>query len=54
MANVYGFPKSERDSIDAAEERAFKELAKLTLAFSDEEIRQLIQAGTYKELKNNG
>ena len=51
---VYGFPKSERDSIDQAEERAFKELAKLTLAFSDDELRQLIKAGTYKELKNNG
>ena len=30
---VYGFQKSERENIDKAEERAFKELAKLTFAF---------------------
>ncbi len=46
--------ETRRDSIDQAEERAFKELAELTLAFSDDELRQLIKAGVYKELKNNG
>ena len=51
---VYGFPKSERGSINQAEERAFKDLAKLTLAFSDDEIRQLIKAGAYQELNNDG
>ena len=46
--------ETRRDSIDQAEERAFKELAELTLAFSDDELRQLIKAGVYKELKNDG
>ena len=46
---MYEFQKSERDSLDQAEERAFKELAKLTLAFFDDELGQLIKAGTYKE-----
>jgi hypothetical protein len=50
---VYGFPKSERENIDEAEERELKELAKVTFAFSDDEIAKLIKAGTYKEVKCN-
>ena len=48
---VYGFPKSERDNIDKGEELEFKKLAKITLAFSDEELTKLIKAGTYKEVQ---
>lgn len=51
---VYGFPKSERENIDKVEERAFKELAKITLAFSDDQIRKLIKAGEFKEVTNSG
>jgi hypothetical protein len=51
---VYGFPKSERGNLNQAEERAFKDLARLTLAFSDDEIRQLINAGAYQEIFNDG
>jgi hypothetical protein len=48
---VYGFPKSERANIDKAEVRAFKDLAKLTLALSEEDITKLIKDGVYKEIK---
>jgi len=51
---VYGFPKNERENIDKVEERAFKELAKITIAFSDDELRQLIKTGAYTEVKSNG
>ena len=50
---VYGFSKSERQSIDKTEERAFKELAKITFAFSVEELSTLIKTGAYKQVKNN-
>jgi len=48
---VYGFPKSERANIDIAEVQEFKKLAKITLAFSDDDIAKLIKIGTYKEIK---
>lgn len=50
---VYGFSKNERQSIDKTEERAFKELAKITFAFSVEELSTLIKTGAYKQVKNN-
>jgi hypothetical protein len=48
---VYGFPKSERANIDKAEVRAFKDLAKITLALSEEDVTKLIKDGAYKEVK---
>jgi len=48
---VYGFPKSQRDNIDEAEERAFKELARITFAFSEEDLATLLKDGTYTEVK---
>jgi hypothetical protein len=48
---VYGFPKSERKNIDEAEERDFKDLAKLLFALSDNEIAKLVNTGVYKEIK---
>ena len=51
---MYGFPKNERENIDEAEERAFKELAKITFAFSEDEIRKLIETGEYREVKSDG
>jgi hypothetical protein len=49
---VYGFPKSERANVDKSEVQAFKKLAKITLAFSDDDIAKLIKNGTYKEIKS--
>jgi len=48
---VYGFSKSERANIDKAELQAFKKLAKITLAFTDDDLAKLIKNETYKEIK---
>ncbi len=48
---VYGFPKSKRGNINEAEERGLKKLAKVTFAFSDNEIAKLVETGEYKEVK---
>jgi hypothetical protein len=48
---VYGFLKSERENINEAEEQEFKKLAKVTFAFSDDELTKLIKKGAYKEVK---
>ena len=48
---VYGFPKSKRENIDEVDERYFKEMAKLTLAFSDDELAKLVKTGAYEEVK---
>lgn len=48
---VYGFPKSERENIDDAEEQEFKELAKVLFVLSDNEIAKLVKTGVYKEIK---
>lgn len=48
---VYGFPKSEQKNIDDAEEQAFKELAKVTFAFSDDALAKLVKTGAYEEVK---
>lgn len=47
---VYGFPKNERENIDEKEEQEFKELAKITFAFSDEQLAKLVQTGAYTEV----
>ena len=48
---VYGFPKSKRANIDEAEERDFKDLAKVLFALSDNEIAKLVNTGLYEEIK---
>ncbi len=48
---VYGFSKSERENIDEAEVREFKELAKVVLALSDGEIVKLVKKGAFKQVK---
>jgi hypothetical protein len=50
---VYGFPKSERANIDQLEIRAFKDLAKITLGFSDQALKLLVARGEYMEVKND-
>ena len=47
---VYGFSKSDRENIDEAEEHEFKELARRTFAFSDNELEHLLKTGAYQEV----
>jgi len=48
---VYGFAKNERENISKIEEQEFKELAKTTFAFSENQLAKLIELGAYKEVK---
>lgn len=47
---VYGFAKSERENIDAAETAVFKKAAKELLSLSDEQIRLLLDNGALTEV----
>ena len=51
---VHGFPKNERENIGEVDERELKKLAKLTFAFSDDELAKLVKTGAYKEIKCDG
>jgi len=51
---VYGFPKSDLDNIRDDEEEQFKRAAKLILALTDEQIRQLIENGQFEEVMKDG
>lgn len=51
---VYGFLKNKRDNINEAEEREFKELARITFALSDDDLAKLIETGAYKEVMCDG
>lgn len=51
---VYGFPKSDLGNIHDDEQEQFKKAAKLILALSDEQIRQLIENGQFEEVKKDG
>jgi putative transcriptional regulator len=42
---VYGFAKSDRDNIDANEQKEFKEAARHVLSLTDKQIKALIQNG---------
>ena len=48
---VYGFSKNARENISKDEERAFKELAKITFALSDDELETLIKKGAFKPVE---
>lgn len=50
---VYGFAKNELDNIDESDERDFKELAKILLAASTEQLELLLAEGKYIEVKSN-
>ena len=50
---VYGFLKSERENINEAEEQEFKKLAKVTFAFSEEELIMLLKTEVYKEVRGD-
>ena len=47
---VYGFPKSVQENITERDERELKKLAKVTLAFSNNEIAKLVKIGEYEEV----
>ena len=51
---VYGFPKSDLGNIRGDEEEQFKKAAKLILALSDDQIRQLIENWQFEEVKKDG
>lgn len=51
---VYGFSKNDKENLEKKEEAIFKQLANLTLRFSDGDIAALLNNGTYEELKNDG
>jgi hypothetical protein len=50
---VYGFPKSERENITAEELKAFRDLAKLMLGYSDEELNKAVANDKLRELDCN-
>ena len=47
---VYGFAKNEQANIDASDERDFKELAKVLLAASDDDLKELVEQGEFVEV----
>ncbi len=50
---VYGFAKNDRANIDKSDERDLKDLAAVLLDASDEEIADLVENGTYQEIKDD-
>ena len=51
---VFGFPKSGKDNIRDDEEEQFKKAARVILAFSDEQIHQLVVSGQFEEVSQDG
>lgn len=51
---VFGFPKSGQDNISDEEEDQFKKAARVILAFSDEQIHQLVVSGQFEEVSQDG
>jgi hypothetical protein len=47
---VYGFAKSERENIDADEEKQFKEAARHVLRLTEKQIAELIKEGDFVEI----
>jgi hypothetical protein len=48
---AYGFAKSDRANIDAAEEKQFKEAARHVLLLSENQIGELIENGDFVEVQ---
>lgn len=51
---VYGFAKSAQDNIDQSDERDFKDLAKVLLNLTDEQVVDLVESGKYEEVQCDG
>ena len=47
---VYGFAKNEQANIDTSDERDFKELAKVLLAASEDDLKKLVEQGEFVEV----
>ena len=47
---VFGFAKSEQANIDASDERDFKELARILLAATDDELKKLLERNEFVEV----
>ena len=50
---VYGFAKSERENIDADEEKQFKEAARHVLRLTEKQIAELIKEGDFVEVNGH-
>ena len=50
---LHGFPKNQKDSISANEEKALKKVAAVLVILSDEQIEGLKTMGAIRELKGN-
>ncbi len=48
---VYGFSKKTTDNIDKAEVKNFKNLAKIMLSLTDEQLKILLENGELEEVK---
>ncbi|TPV59125.1 type II toxin-antitoxin system RelE/ParE family toxin [Aestuariibacter sp. GS-14] len=48
---LYGFSKNARENIDSKELKALKRLAKELFAYSDEQLKKAIKAGSLVEVK---
>jgi len=51
---VFGFAKSDRDTISATEERALRKAAAILLGSSDEEQASLLRSGEIVEVQKHG
>ncbi len=51
---VYGFAKSTLGNIREDEEEQFKRMAKYILALTDDQLRQLMDAGQFEEVLKDG
>ena len=47
---IYGFAKNEKDSIDKTQERDFKKLAKVLFAATDQQLKALLEKGSFEEV----
>lgn len=50
---MYGFAKSHRENIDAAEEKQFKEAARHVLRLTERQIEELVENGDFVEVKGH-
>lgn len=49
---IYGFAKNEKDSIDKTQERDFKKLAKVLFAATDQQLKALLEKGSFEEVQS--
>jgi len=47
---MYGFSKSQRANLNDAEERQFKEAAKIVLPLTEKQLAQLLKRGDFVEV----